>query len=127
LDKFSGIPAECVARLEAVGITNTRQLLSSAKDKQARKQLAKTAECPLETLDELVCLSDLSRVYGVGPAYARMILDVGVESVQEFAALSAEDFIRIYEDATQKKADFGVNEIQFSLELARELPIAVEA
>jgi hypothetical protein len=77
-------------------------------------------------LTELVCLSDLARAYGVGPVFARLIYDVGVKTIQEFVAVTAEEFIRIYEEKEQKKADFGVNEIQFSLELAKELDIAVE-
>ena len=77
-------------------------------------------------MNELVCLSDLSRAYGVGPVFAQMIYDVGIKSIKAFIEFTAEDFIRIYEEKNQKKADFGVNEIQFSLELARELDIAVE-
>jgi predicted RecB family nuclease len=75
---------------------------------------------------EIVSLSDLSRVYGVGPVFARLIYDVGIRSIEEFVGHTAEEFIHIYEEQTQKKADFGVGEIQFSLELAKELDPAVE-
>lgn len=77
-------------------------------------------------MNEIVCLSDLSRAYGVGPAYARMIYDMGIKTIKEFVEKTAKDFIRIYEETTQKKADFGTNEIQFSIELAKELDIMVE-
>ena len=77
-------------------------------------------------MNELVCLSDLARAYGVGPVFARMIFDVGIKSIEEFVEKTAEEFIRIYEEKEQKKADFGPNEIRFSLELAKELDIAVE-
>jgi len=88
--------------------------------------LSKETGIPKEVLNELVGLSDLSRIYGVGPVFARLIYDVGIRSVKEFVECTAEDFIRIYEEQTQKKADFGVGEIQFSLELAKELEIAVD-
>ena len=55
-----------------------------------------------------------------------MIYDVGIHSIQEFIPYSAEDFVEIYEAKTHKKADFGVNEIEFSFVLASELEIAVE-
>ncbi len=126
LDKFPGIPSKYVARLDAVGIRNSRQLFNEAKDKKEREQISQRTEIPIETLNELVCLSDLSRAYGVGPIFARIIYDVGVKSIKAFIENTAEDFIRIYEKKEQKKADFGVNEIQFSLELAKELDIAVE-
>ena len=126
LDKFPGVASEYVEKLESVGIKNSRHLFNAAKDRTERERLSQTTEIPIEIMDELVGLSDLSRAYGVGPAFARMIYDVGIKSIQEFAGYAAEDFIRIYEEETQKKADFGVNEIEFSLELAKELEIAIE-
>ena len=126
LDKFSGIQTKYLDRLDDVGIRNTRQLFVEAQDKRKREQLAKEIEIPLDLLNELVGLSDLSRAYGVGPVFARMIFDMGIRSIREFVECTAEDFIRIYEEQTQKKADFGVGEIQFSLELARDLDIAID-
>jgi len=126
LDKFPGIPTKYLDRLDAVGIRNSRHLFSRAMDKEKREQLSQKTEIPIEILNELVCLSDLSRAYGVGPVFAQMIYDVGIKSIKAFIEFTAEDFIRIYEKKNQKKADFGVNEIQFSLELARELDIAIE-
>lgn len=55
-----------------------------------------------------------------------MIYDIGIRAIKEFVACTAADFIRIYEAQTQKKADFGVSEIQFSLELAEELDIVFD-
>jgi hypothetical protein len=126
LDKFAGIPVEYVNRLEAQGIKNTRQLFFAAKGKNEREQLAQLVEIPIEIMNELVCLADLARIYGVGPVFARMIFDVGIHSVEEFVKVTAEEFIRIYEEREQKKADFGINEIQFSLQLAKELDVAIE-
>jgi nucleotidyltransferase/DNA polymerase involved in DNA repair len=126
LDKFPGIPEKFVHRLEAVGITNSRHLFNKAGNKKGRAQLSQTAEVPVEILDDLVCLSDLSRTYGVGPVFARMVYDVGVKTIRDFIQYTAEDLVKIYEEVVQRKADFGVHEIQFSIDLAKELDIAVE-
>ena len=126
LDKFPGLEPKYLDRLDALGIRNTRQLFVEAQAKSSRKRLSKETGIPMEALNELTGLSDLSRVYGVGPVFARMIYDVGIHSVKKFIQYTAEDFIRIYEEQTQKKADFGIAEIQFSLELARELDIAID-
>ena len=126
LDKFPGVDPKYLNRLDDVGIRNTRQLFVVARDKSSRKQLSKEIGIPRKILNELTGLSDLSRVYGVGPVFARMIYDVGIRSVKEFVKYTAEDFIRIYEEQTQKSADFGIADIKFSLELARELDIAVD-
>jgi hypothetical protein len=126
LNKFSDIQTKYLERLDEVGIRNTKQLFIEAQNKNQRERLSKETDIPLEVLNELMGLSDLSRIYGVGPVFARMLYDVGIKSVKEFIENTAEDFIRIYEEQTQKKADFGVGEIEFSLELAKELDIAVE-
>ena len=126
LDKFSGIQTQYLDKLEAVGIKNSRNLFNAARGKKEREQLSQTTEIPIEILNELVCLSDLARAYGVGPIFARIVYDVGIKSIKEFIEYTAEDIIRIYEEKEHKKADFGVNEIQFSLELAKDFELAVE-
>lgn len=126
LDKFSGIQVKYLDLLGNVGIRNSRQLFVETRDKSKREQLSEETGIPNEVLHELIGLADLSRIYGVGPVFARMIYDVGIRSVKEFVKFTADDFIKIYEEQTQKKADFGVGEIQFSLELAKELDTAAE-
>jgi predicted RecB family nuclease len=126
LDKFPGILPTYVEKLATIGITHSRHLFREAKEKQQRARLADRTDIPLDILNELICLSDLSRLYGVGPVFARMLYDVGITSIEALRAYTAEEVIRIYEEKTQKKADFGVNEIQFSLDLAQTLDIAVE-
>jgi phage anti-repressor protein len=126
LDKFAGIPAETIQSLAAEGIKNTRQLFNWGKSKSDRERLAQRTAIPIESIEELVCLSDLTRTYGVGPVFARMIYDVGIQTIQDFVAINAQEFIWIYEREEGKKADFGVQDIQFSLEMARDLDIAIE-
>jgi hypothetical protein len=58
--------------------------------------------------------------------FTRLIYDVGIKSTKELVEITAEEFIRIYEEHEGKKADFGVSDIEFSLVIARELDIAVE-
>lgn len=126
IDKFPGIEPQYIHRLAAAGVRNTRQVFDLAKCKKERAQLAESVDIPIDIMTELVSLSDLVRAHGVGPVFARMLFDAGIKTIQEFVSLSAEDLIRIYEETQHKKADFGVNEIQFCLELAKELDIAVE-
>ncbi len=126
IDKYAGIERNHIKRLASVGIKNTRHVLNEAGEKDKREELAQKTGIPIEALNEIVSLSDLSRAYGVGPAFARMIYDMGIGTIQEFVEKTAEDFIEIYEEKTKKKADFGTNEIQFSIELAKDLDILVE-
>ncbi len=126
LDKFSGIEKKYFAILEEHNIKNTRQFFNLANNELARIQLAHSTNIPISILEELFGLSDLSRVYGVGPVFARMIYDLGVHSIKSFLTYSGEEFIEIYEEKTHKKADFSIHDIDFSLELAKELDIEFE-
>ncbi len=58
-----------------VGLRNSRQLFVAAQNKGWRERFAQGTDIPLDVLDELIGLSDLSRIYGVGPIFARMIYD----------------------------------------------------
>ena len=126
LDTFPNTQESTLEKLEAVGIKNTRHLFTAAQERTARKSLAEKAGVPIESLNELVGLSDLARLYGVGPVFARMIYDVGIHSIKEFIQYTAQDFIDIYEEQTQQKADFGVADIEFSLHLGKILDIAAD-
>jgi len=126
LNKFPGIPGEPVDKLAAVGIKNTRSLLNEAGVKRDRVKLAHTLEIPIEVMDEMVCLSDLVRGYGIGPVFARLFYDIDILCIQDFIEYSPKEIIKIYEKKMRKKADFGLSEIEFSLDLAKELEIIVD-
>ena len=126
LDKFPGIQNHLLKRLETEGIKNSRQMFWEARDQKSRDRLSQTTEIPIEIINELAGLSDLARAYGVGPVFARLLYDVGITSIREFVTNTAEEIIKIYEEQEQKKADFGANEMQFSLELAKELDLMIE-
>lgn len=121
LKDFPGIDAESTNALEQAGIKNSRQLFNKVNVGGETDQLSQSTGISKEKLNELASLSDLARLYGVGPVFARIIYDVGIKSVKMFITYKAEEFISIYEKKTQKKADFGLNDINFSLELAKEL------
>ena len=121
LKNFPGIESEDVKTLEDIGIKNSKQLFNKGKNSEERNRLSQLTGIPIERLNELVSMSDLARLYGVGAVFARIIYDVGIKSVKTFAKHTAEEFISIYEEKKQKKADFGVNDINFSIELAKEL------
>jgi hypothetical protein len=121
LKDFPGTDPKHIKALENIGIKNTKQLFIKVKTVEELDQISKSTSISIEKLNELISLSDLARLYGVGPVFARLIYDVGIDSVKTFTKYSAEEFISIYENKTQKKADFGTNDINFSIELAKEL------
>ena len=126
LDRFPGIPSTDVERLSTEGIKNSKHLLHCARTKREIDSLSQRTTTPVNTLVELVCLSDLVRTYGVGPVFARMFYDIGIKTIKDLNRCSAEAVISKYEEQEGRKADFSANEIQFSLNLAKELDILVD-
>lgn len=121
LSKLPGIDSNVIESLEKIGIKNTKHYFNKVNCRAGTRQLAQETNIPIDILDELASLSDLARLYGVGPVFARIIFDVGIDSAESFIKYSAREFIRIYENKTQKKADFRESDINFSIEIAKAL------
>ena len=126
LEKFSGIPEQALENLQSRGITHTRHLFEAACQHRDRGRWAEELKISVEDLDRLICLSDLVRLYGFGPVFAEMILGVGICSVKEILELTPEEVLEMYERESAKKAVFPVQEIRFSLDLARALDLEGE-
>ena len=126
LKSLPGIAPAYITLLSQHGIKNTKHLFGRAQTSLLREQLAADTGVPKRVLDELVCLSDLCRAYGVGPVFARLIYKLGIKTISDFVQVSPEKFVEIYEEQTGKNADFSADEIRFSLDLAKELEISVD-
>ncbi len=126
LTKFPNISAEDINKLSQHGIKNSRQMFEQAGSEDDRRNLSELTGIFQVVLLELVGLSDLARAYGVGPVFARILYDTGIHSIQKLKSYSAEEIIRLYEEKFQKKADFSLRDMNFSLEIARSLDIGVD-
>ena len=120
LDKFTWIDKSTVDILDSLGIKNTKQFFEKMNTVGMEKFSLETG-ISSDKLQEIYSLSDLARLYGVGPVFAKLIYDVGILSAKKFVTISGKKFIEIYEKKLKKKADFSISDIDFSIELAREL------
>jgi hypothetical protein len=91
--------------------------------------LSRRAGTDEDALTELVRLSDLSRVYGVGPVFARILYDAGVKTAEEIAgADSSSLFARLseaYLAAGNSRVDFTERDLAFCIQMARRLPRSI--
>jgi len=130
LREFPGVARSLVERLAGGNINNTRQLLALAGTRQQRSALAGQAHVEEEELLELVKLADLSRVYGVGPVFARLLLDSGIDSVAAIAGADPRHLFdalaEAYLAAGNSRVDFQEKDIAFCIRMARRLPAAFE-
>ncbi len=126
LKSFPSVRPQTLQKLETGGIKNSKQLFDKVQFGGALEEICSKTGLKQSELEELYQLSDLSRLYGVGPVFARILYDIGIRSVKMFLEHGADEIVRIYEIKKGIKADFSARDIQFALELARELELKIE-
>ncbi len=85
VDKIRGISVTLAEKLKEQKILNTDQLLTAGCTPEGRKALAKLVGTEPGELLELLNRADLDRVAGIGPAYANLLEEVGVDTVKELS------------------------------------------
>lgn len=124
------VETDTIMKLDFIGIRDSKQLFIKAAQLSEREQLAANNNIQIEALTELVQLSDLIRITGVGPVFARIILDSGIGSVEEFLVNDPEDlFVRLTKTNNEKgltKVKFTRKDIEYCIELGKDLPIVFE-
>jgi hypothetical protein len=129
LKDFPEVNQELVEKLEEIGVKNSKQLYMGCKTPKERKELAEKIDMAPESLMELVKLSDLARCGGVGPLFARMIYQTGVDTIEELARASAEDLLTdlkvLNEERGYTKAKFVTEDVRYCIQYAKMLPKAI--
>ncbi|WP_350356644.1 DUF4332 domain-containing protein [Fodinibius salicampi] len=84
----------------------------------------------LASINELLKLSDLSRIWGVGSVFCRIFFKAGFDSVGKVAEAETSE---LYEALTETnrngnytKARFTVKDVASCIEFARQLPIIIK-
>ncbi|NQT60888.1 MAG: DUF4332 domain-containing protein [Bacteroidetes bacterium] len=123
LHKFSGIDNDVMVKLDSVGIRNSKQLFDQTVTNEKIKNIVTSTGLSDTELTPVMGLCDLSRLYGVGPVFAGILYNIGIDSVRSFVFHSAAEIVQMYEDVEQKRADFTEKDIQFALEVAQDLDL----
>jgi predicted flap endonuclease-1-like 5' DNA nuclease len=82
---IEGVGEVYAARLREAGISSDSQLLERAATRRERALLADTTGLTERQILEWVNHADLMRVHGIGPEYADLLEEAGVDSVPELA------------------------------------------
>lgn len=134
LDRLMARDTPIVAVLSAHGIGTSRHLFDAVAEAESVSALADAVgiapdDHPSRTaLADLVGLSDLVRVPGVGPVFAQFFLDIGIRSVPDLAGSQPED---IYHRVNRHAAAVGYTgptatewDLQFCVSFAAALSSA---
>jgi hypothetical protein len=129
LKDFRGVQSEHVKKLAAVGIRNIKQMLAAGKTPADRRALAEKSGVPLESILELVRLSDLARIPGVKGVRARLYVDAGVDSVEKMASWDPQELRAMVVEFVERTGFEGIAtlpaEARYTIDHASKLPIIV--
>lgn len=130
LKEFVGIKAETVSKLEKLGISDTLKLFDKITTPYKRKEFATQTGIKEAEILELAKLTDLSRIKWVGVSFARILFDLGIDSVEKVAKA---DPVNLHKQVNQYiretnlyKGQIGLNDMKILVETAKEIPVELE-
>jgi hypothetical protein len=130
ISDFIEIARDTIGSLEKIGITNTEKLYDKVIKNSDRQKLAESTGIKYQDILELTKLADLSRIKWVGVTYAKMLYDLGVDTVEKVSESDPIDLhARINQLIKEKnifKGAIGLNEVKILIESANELPFEIE-
>ncbi len=122
LSEFPGIPHEYVVALKSREINNSRDFFELAQTGEQQLQLSRQSGIPVARLQEIMSLSDLSRITGIGGLFARIVYESGIKSVEQFALTHAADQYQKYMAIIKKHGynagHFAPEDIQYCIDYA---------
>jgi hypothetical protein len=130
LSEFADIAAQTISKLEKIGIKDTAKLYEKVITASQRNQLAEATGISQSEILELTKLADLSRIKWVGVTFARMLFDLGVDTVYKASQENPEDLHKkinqINKERSIYKGQIGLNDIKIFVNAAKEMPLDIE-
>jgi predicted flap endonuclease-1-like 5' DNA nuclease len=103
IEKIEGVGAKYVAKLDKVGIRNTKQLLEKAATRKGRKDLATESGIDETLILKWANMCDLMRIKGVGEEFSELLERAGVDTVKELAKRRADNLHKAMLEANGKR------------------------
>lgn len=130
LKDFRGVDPGDAEKLSAAGIRDVKQMLQAGRTPSDRQELAQSTGVPVDTILELVKLSDLARLPGVKGIRARLYHDAGVDTLEKMAQWDPAELRAMLIDFVEQTGFDGIaplpKEAASSVKTAQGLPKVVE-
>ncbi|HEY80451.1 MAG TPA: DUF4332 domain-containing protein [Anaerolineae bacterium] len=126
IEAIEGIGDVYGAKLRALGIQTTDQLLEQAATRKGRQELAE----PLDVSEKLVLAwanrADLFRIKGIGKEYSDLLEAAGVDTVPELAQRNPENLhqklLEVNAEKRLVRRSPSLNQVRIWVAQAKELP-----
>jgi hypothetical protein len=130
LADIPGIDPLLINKLKELGIKTTLQFFQFAETQKKRSKLSTELNLPVNSLNELAKLSDISRIWGVGPIFCRIFYETGTDTVEKISKATAEGLFRELNEVNKNKkytkVKFTVKDVEQCIKAAQALPKTIE-
>jgi hypothetical protein len=114
VSEYAGVAGQVAGVLKSLGIVDSDQLLMLVTDPAQRADLLNKLGVDDRFLTDLTERADLTRLPGVGPAYAELLSKAGIRSV---GALAAAVPAALLDTLTKTAATFGIKKLPTEADL----------
>ena len=130
LDKFPGVAAETITKLNNANIKNTAHLFRKIKTPGDRENLAGELGISPKEILELTNLTDLVRIKWIGPIFARLFYDSGTDTAQKVSDADAKPLfkhlVQINNEKGYTKGKFIESDVELCIKVADMVPKVIE-
>jgi len=120
LSEYAGVTGQVAAALKSLGIVDSDQLLMLVTDPAQRASLLNKLGVDDRFLTDLTERADLTRLPGIGPAYAELLSKAGIRSVGDLANASP----ALMATLSKTAATFGIKKLPTDAELSNWISAA---
>lgn len=117
-------------RLEAAGLKATKDLYECGLTPSERKALSERLSIPQERIVAALELSDLLRITGVGPVYARILKEMGINNAKAFLEIDSQDAVERYKRINAvknySKVNLGIKDIEYVKRFCQKLDLDIQ-
>jgi hypothetical protein len=127
LDVFSETELK---KLEDDGVKSTKDLYERGLTLSERKALAEQLSIPQERIVAALELSDLLRINGVGPVYAKILKEMGINNAAAFLEIDSQDAVeqykRVNEEKQYSKVNLSIKDIEYVKRFCKKLDTDIQ-
>jgi len=117
LEDIPGISKKILTKLYQIEIKTTKELYEICILKKEQKIIIEKTGISNNEIEELVSLSDLLRINGVGPAYAIVLFKIGIKSVKKYCEMDSKEILEKFKIENQGnkyiKANLGIKDVEY--------------
>ncbi|MCC7575880.1 MAG: DUF4332 domain-containing protein [Methanomethylovorans sp.] len=125
LEKLTVFTKEELRRLAEEGLKNTKHYYEAMLTPAQREKLSEKLNIPLNRLEYALHIIDLLRINGVGVEYAKILHEMGIQSVQDYNRTPSETILASFNELNRQKeytkATLGISDIEYCRRFSTKL------